>query len=156
MNRSDDPQFDFQAPEENRHKWQPKKWEQTAFQGVSPMDFYVRQNNEKKKRQEREQQDKAVMYNYKAKGLSDEEAFAKKVNAQHDKEKEMKREEIERAKHTTISTTAELESRKKDFDRDQGWKQTQRDEKKKMNEFDMAKSLFGGQGGDEEEQEDEE
>lgn len=151
--RADDPQFNFQKPEENRHKWQPKKWENTAFQGVSPMDFYVRQNNEKKKRQEKMNADKSVMYNYKAKGPSDEEAFAKKVNAQHEKEKQAKKDNVEAAKHTSITTTAELESRKKDFDRDQDWKATQRDEKKKLNEFDMAKSLFGGQGEEEEEEE---
>ena len=147
--RADDPQFDFKAPEENIKKVsQPKKWEASAFQGVSPMDFYVRQNNEKKKIKDKERESAAKMYAYKAKGPSDEEAFAKKVNAQHAQVKQAKKDTVEAAKHTNISTTAELEARKKDFTRDQNWKQTQRDEKAKTHEFDMARSLFGNSGGE--------
>ncbi|CAB9502146.1 expressed unknown protein [Seminavis robusta] len=155
-NRANDPQFDFKAPEENRQKYEPKKWEKKAFQGVSPMDFYVRQNNEKKKVKEREAAEKAARYKYQAKGLSDEEAFAKKVNTQHDKEKQAAREEIERAKHVTVTATAETEIRKDQFDRDQGWKQKQREQKAENNNFDMARSLFGGAGEEEEEEEVEE
>lgn len=146
--RADDPQFDFKAPEGNRKKWTPKKWENNAFQGVSPMDFYVRQNNEKKKTQEKERQAAATMYNYQAKGqMSGVENFAKGVNEQHEKAKQAKRDVVEDAKKVNITSTIELEARKKDFDRDQNWKATQTQTKGKLNQFDMAKSLFGGQRG---------
>lgn len=147
-NRADDPQYDFKAPEENRKKWTPKKWENTAFQGVSPMDFYVRQNNEKKKTKEKERQVAAAMYNYKSKGqMSGAENFAKSVNEQHEKVKQAKRDVVEDAKKVNITSTVESESRKKDFDRDQNWKATQTQTKGKLNQFDMARSLFGGGGG---------
>jgi hypothetical protein len=126
-----------------------------AFQGVSPTDFFVRQNNEKKKMREKERESQAKMYNYKSKGMSDEEMFARKVNNQHDKEKQAARDEIERAKHVSVTATAETEIRKNQHEQNVDWKKTQKEELAKNNKFDMARSLFGGQGGDEEEEEEE-
>mmetsp|Transcript_17879 Transcript_17879/g.50690 ORF Transcript_17879/g.50690 Transcript_17879/m.50690 type:complete len:179 (+) Transcript_17879:205-741(+) len=59
------PEFAYRAPEDNIKKsFEPKKWEKQAFQGVSPMDFFVRQNNEKKKVRETERQAAARVYKH--------------------------------------------------------------------------------------------
>jgi hypothetical protein len=58
-------EFAYRAPEDNiKVSFVPKKWEKTAFQGNSPMDFFVRQNNEKKKVKEQERQAAARVYKH--------------------------------------------------------------------------------------------
>lgn len=49
-------------------------------------------------------------------------------------------------KDVTITNTIEKEIRKEQHEREQKWKATGRDQMKKNNNFDMARSLFGGGG----------
>ena len=104
--RQNDPKYDFKAPEDNIRKWEPKKWENQAFQGVSPFDFAMRQKNEEKKRQEREREAKARMYNYKSKGVANlAEENAKSVNAQYKASKDEARRSKEEATKVNMATS---------------------------------------------------
>ena len=118
MDKQDDPKYDFKAPEDNIRKWEPKKWENQAFQGVSPFDFAMRQKNEEKKRKEREREAKARMYNYQSKGVSTlEEMNARKVNAENEKGKQAARQQKEDAMKVNMAVAgfgAEQASRNAD------------------------------------------
>ena len=132
MSVQDDPKFDFKAPEENIRKWQPKKWENDAFQGVSPFDFAMRQKNEEKKRKEREREAKARMYNYQSKGVASlEEANALKVNAENEKAKQAARQNKEDATQVNMAASGfglEQASRDADHRREKDWKETKKNE----------------------------
>jgi hypothetical protein len=57
-----DSKFVYKAPEENRHKYEPKVWQKKAFTGVSPLDFAMQQKNREKERKEKEAAAKVGMY----------------------------------------------------------------------------------------------
>jgi hypothetical protein len=147
MSKQDDPKFDFKAPEENVNKWEPKKWEAQAFQGVSPFDFAMRQKNEEKKRKEQERDVKARMYNYEGKGVASlGEMNAKKVNDENEKGKQAGRQQKEDAKRVNMAAagfTVEQASRNADHARDQAWKETQKLEKESQKDVNMAAAGFG-------------
>ena len=130
--QQNDPKYDFKAPEENIKKWEPKKWENDAFQGVSPFDFAMRQKNEEKKRKEREREAKARMYQYQAKGVASlEEANALEVNKRNDEAKQAARQNKEDA--TTVNMAAagfgvEQASRAADAQREKEWKEAKKAE----------------------------
>ena len=127
--RQNDPKYDFKAPEDNMNKWEPKKWENQAFQGVSPFDFAMRQKNEEKKRKEREREAKAKMYSYQAKGVSTlAEENAKQVNAQYKQSKEEARRNKEEATKVQITGTVETAVRAEQFGQEKAWKATKKAE----------------------------
>ena len=145
MSHHQDDKFKFRAPEENRHKYEPKKWESQTFQGVSPTDFYVRQNRQKKQVKEQEAQQAAVMYNYKAKGLSDEEIHARKLQKQKEEANQLKKKQVENAKHFNMPAASfELEKRKVEFERNKKWTETKRGQANKNADFDMARVFYAG------------
>jgi protoporphyrinogen oxidase len=125
--RQNDPKYDFKAPEDNINKWQPKKWENQAFQGVSPFDFAMRQKNEEKKRKELEREAKARMYAYHAKGVSTlAEENAKQVNAQYKQSKEEAKRSKEEATKVIITETVETAVRAEQFGQEKAWKNTKK------------------------------
>ena len=73
-----DSKFGYKAPEENRHKFQKKAWQDKAFTGVSPFDFAMQQKLREKERREKERQAKAAMYRYSGKPDMDAEAMKRK------------------------------------------------------------------------------
>jgi hypothetical protein len=146
MENQDDPKFDFKAPEDNNiRKWEPKKWEDNAFQGVSPFDFAMRQKNEDKKRKEGDRAAKAKLYNYQSKGVATmEEANALKLNADNAKVKQQARQNIEDAKRVGLADFGvEQASRNADYNRDKAWKETKKQEIAAQKDVNMAISGFG-------------
>ena len=79
---------DFKAPEENRHKWKPKEWQNSAFQGVSAFDFAMQQKRKEKERKEKEAEARVQMYRYQ--GKPNEDAEAQNRKEQFDREKQWK------------------------------------------------------------------
>lgn len=130
--QQDDPKYDFKAPEENIKKWEPKKWENDAFQGVSPFDFAMRQKNEEKKRKEREREAKARMYQYQSKGVASlEEANALEVNKRNEEAKQAARQNKEDAKTVNMAAAGfgvEQASRAADAQREKDWKEAKKAE----------------------------
>ena len=142
-----DPKFDFKAPEDNIRKWKPKSYESSAFQGVSPFDFAMRQKNEDKKRKEGERAAKAKLYSYASKGVASlTEENAKALNAQESARKDEARKNKEEAKHVNMAKSGfgvEQASRNADFQRDQAYKEEQRKQKEAQKDNNMAAAGFG-------------
>jgi len=147
MDKQNDPKFDFKAPEDNIQKWEPKKWENQAFQGVSPFDFAMRQKNEEKKRKEKEREAKARMYNYQSKGVASlEELNAKKVNDENGRAKDVARQMKEDATKVNMAKSgfgAEHASRDADYQRELAAKNLARQTKGNLKDVNMAAAGFG-------------
>jgi len=145
--RQDDPKYDFKAPEDNIQKWKPKSYENTAFQGVSPFDWAMRQKNEDKKRKEKEREAKAKLYSYQSKGVSTlAEENAKTVNAKDKLRKEEARQMKEEAKHVNMAVAGfgvEQAARNADFVREKAWKEEQRKQKEAQKDNNMSAAGFG-------------
>ena len=145
--RQNDPKYDFKAPEDNIKKWKPKSYENNAFQGASPFDFYMRKKNEDKKRKEKERESKAKMYSYQSTGVSTlAEENAKAVNAAENVRKGEARKMKEDAKHVNMAAAGfgvEQASRNADFQRDQAYKEEKRNQKEAQKDINMAAAGFG-------------
>jgi len=83
-----DSKFGYKAPESNRHTWQPKKWEDKAFTGVSPFDFAMQQKRKQKEMKEKEAAAKAQMYRYQ--GKPNEDVISANRKEQHERELQSK------------------------------------------------------------------
>eukprot|EP00980_Cylindrotheca_fusiformis_P006492 scaffold1378_cov137-Cylindrotheca_fusiformis.AAC.5 len=148
MENQDDSKYDFKAPEDNNiRKWEPKQWEDNAFQGVSPFDFAMRQKNEEKKRKEREREAKAKLYNYQGKGVASlEEMNAKKVNAENNKGKQAARQMVEDAKRVNMAAAGfgvEQAARNADHEREKAWKEAKKQGIAAQKDVNMAVAGFG-------------
>ena len=119
--------------------------------------FGLGQTKKKKATENKIRETKAEEWNYKGRIDQDGMILERKEKANADKQyKEAQRETKNNLKDVTQEEDGEMAIRKQQHSRDQQWKETGRDQIKKNTNFDMARSLFGGGGGGEAQEEVEE
>mmetsp|Transcript_17395 Transcript_17395/g.49049 ORF Transcript_17395/g.49049 Transcript_17395/m.49049 type:complete len:172 (+) Transcript_17395:179-694(+) len=114
---------------------------------MAELMFGLGQTKKKKETAAKVRQTKAEEWNYKGRIDQDGTFLERKAKNQESLSyKEKQRETKKNLKDVTQGEDGEMALRKQQFNRDQKWKETKRDQVKKNTNFDMARSLFGGGG----------
>jgi hypothetical protein len=128
---------------------------------MAELMFGLGQTKKKKAEEAKIKQVKAEEWNYKGKIDQDGQFLERKAKAESAKQyKATQRDTKAHLKDVTQGEDGEMAIRKQQNNREKDWKATGRNQIKENTNFDMARSLFGGQaasgGHEDEEEEDEE